>query len=407
MEDNIFDKKIPRLFKKALNTLKEKEDNSKITEEYVSIVNDNIIENEKFLSKAQNIVLSKIMLYLISFCNNKTQTPSENLKKLKEFYEKKFEDNLRKDDIFKEITKDNDKNLENIILTILKYFLKNLNKKQISKNLKKKWEDLKLHLENFEINNTINKALLSYLEQLKKDENNYCKEFLDILISQLNSGNNSQIIKYIYYFINYKIKEGNQIIYMKDLADKERENNEYKIEINPNNTNSKNSIFGTNNEKPPPKNYIIDVFKKWTIEINLNEKKINPEIFFGFENITDKYYEEYNDENEDYNKKFKRYIEFKNKIIKYIQEEKNNIKLKTKILLEITPIKDDNIQIFDDKKFYEFHNIQCISSYEYERKKFEFKDKNILSNGINGKSPGFIYMINELCNDEYIIKENK
>ena len=272
--------------------------------------------------------------------------------------------------------------------------MKNLNKKQISKDLKEKWEGLKLHLENFEINNAINTALLSYLEQLKKDKHNGCKELLDLLISQLNSGNNSQIIKYIYYFINYKIKEGNQIIYMKDLADKERENNEYKIEINPNNTNSKNSIFGTNNEKPPPKNYIIDVFKKWTIEINLNEKKINPEIFFGFENITDKYYEEYNDENEDYNKKFKRYIEFKNKIIKYIQEEKNNIKLKTKIKLEITPKKDDN---------HEFQNIECISSYEHEGKKiFKFKDTNILANGINGKSPGFIFLINELCNDEYI-----
>ena len=117
MDDNILNKKIPRLFKRALNTLSDKEDNSKITEEYISIVNRNIIENEIYLNEAQNVVLSKIMLDLITFCNNKT--PSENLKEWKEFYEKKLESNIEKDNIFEEIKKEKEISLEKIILAIL------------------------------------------------------------------------------------------------------------------------------------------------------------------------------------------------------------------------------------------------------------------------------------------------
>ena len=397
MEDNNLNKKIPRLFKKALNTLNEKEDNSKITEEYISKVNDDIIEIEKNLTEAQNVVLSKIMLNLISFYNNKN--PSENLEKMKEFYEVKLENNIGNDSIFDEIKNESDKSLENIIITILKYFLKNLREKQDANNLKEKWEGLQLHLENFEINDKINSELLSYLGKEAKSEDNYYKELQDILISQLKSGKNSKIIKTIYYFINYKIKEKNQILYMKDLADKERENNQYETEINQNNSNITKII---NTKDKPPKDYLINVFKYWSIEIDLNDEKIDPQIFYGFGEITDKYYKEYINENKEYNKKFKGYIEFKNKVIKHIKEEKKNIKLKTTIKLEITPIKEDEYQIYQDTKFYGFKNIQCISSYEHKGKKFEFKDKNILDNGISGKSPGFIFLINELCNDEYI-----
>ena len=174
MEDNNLNKKIPRLFKKALNTLNEKEDNSKITEEYISKVNDDIIEIEKNLTEAQNVVLSKIMLNLISFYNNKN--PSENLEKMKEFYEVKLENNIGNDSIFDEIKNESDKSLEKIIITILKYFLKNLRDKQDANNLKEKWEGLQLHLENFEINDKINSELLSYLGKEAKSEDNYCKE---------------------------------------------------------------------------------------------------------------------------------------------------------------------------------------------------------------------------------------
>ena len=402
MDDNILNKKIPRLFKRALNTLNDKEDNSKITEEYISIVNRNIIENEIYLNEAQNVVLSKIMLYLIIFCNNKT--PSENLKEWKEFYEKKLESNIEKVNIFEEIKKEKETSLEKIILAILKYFLKNLREKQNAKDLKKKWEDLHLHLENFEINNTINEALFSYLEKLQKNPVNFCKELEELLISELKLGNNSKIIKNIYYFINFKIKEEDQIIYMKDLADKERENNEYIIKINKNNINTNDNKMLGNKEKEikVPEDYLINLFKQWSIEIDLNEENINPLIVFGYGEQTDKYYEDYNDKNKEYNKKFKGYIEFKNKVMKYIEEVKKNIKLKTKITLIITPIKEDKKPINDDKYFYECKEIQCKSSYEHRGQKFECKDTNILENGINGDSPGFIFLINELCNDEYI-----
>ena len=150
-----------------------------------------------------------------------------------------------------------------------------------------------------------------------------------------------------------------------------------------------------------PYDYLLNVFKKWTIIIDLNKDnkdKIIREIKYGLENKADNYYKTYKDENEIDNEKFKKYIEFKNKVLDYINAQIGNIKLKKIIKLEIFPVKNE-LGIYDENDFYNFKNIQCISSFEYEGKEYKYKDNNIFVNGINGKAPGFIFLINTLSED--------
>ena len=152
-----------------------------------------------------------------------------------------------------------------------------------------------------------------------------------------------------------------------------------------------------------PNDYLINVFKKWTIEIDLNENEIIPDIYFGNNNLVDKYYYlENNDIKIIFNKKFNKYKIFLKEVMEYIRKFKNNIKIKTIIRLVIKP-NIDGCWVYNDEDFYEFENIQCISSFEFEGQIYKFIDKNILVNGINGKSPGFIFLINELCNTDYSI----
>ena len=167
--------------------------------------------------------------------------------------------------------------------------------------------------------------------------------------------------------------------------------------------NHTNVIFLTGHA---PNDYLINVFKKWKIIIDLSEINIIPKIYYGMNCLTDKYYETYYDVNEKYNKKFKKYIEFLNTVMEYIKKEINNMKIKAIIKLVIIPVKD-NARIYPDEDFYNFQNIKCLSSFEVEGVKHKFVDNNILVNGLFGKSPGFIFMINELCYDDYLRQDTE
>ena len=167
--------------------------------------------------------------------------------------------------------------------------------------------------------------------------------------------------------------------------------------------NQTNVIFMTGGA---PNDYLINVFKKWKIIIDLNETNIIPKIYYGMNCLIDKYYETYSDVNEKYNKKFKKYIEFLNTVMKYIENEVNNMKIKAIIKLVIIPVKN-NSRIYTDEDFYNFQNIKCLGSFEVEGVKHKFVDNNILVNGFSGKPPGFIFMINELCCDDYLRQDTE
>ena len=393
-------KKIPNLFKRALNTLSDNESNSQITKDYIQNLSEEVLSNLHYMNAIQKAILSKIMQYLIIFYDNNAQYKS--FEDLEQDYIDIFDKNiteLAKDKIFEGTENLEDKNLEDIILIIIKYFLDELKGKQNPKDLKKKWESLGLNLENFEINKVIGEKLKSYLEESTQVK--YRKELDKVLISELNSESYTEILRNIKYFLDFKGEEKCSIVTLKDIADREREE-EY-LEYEEEEDKNKNKLDIAKSMHNVPKNYLTNVFKKWIIEITDLEHPAPPNIKFVDEKnieITDDFYNEYKYVGKDYEKKFKGYIEFKNKIMKYINQEINNIKLKITIRLEITPVKDEK-EIYDDKRYYYFEEIKCRSSYIYKKKKYEYIDNNILVDGISGEKPGFIFLINELCNDDY------
>ena len=114
------------------------------------------------------------------------------------------------------------------------------------------------------------------------------------------------------------------------------------------------------------------------------------------------------DKNKFGEKNYIQYLKFVKEVKKYINEKKNKLKIKPIITLELTPFSekeqnDDSLPLnFPNRQYYkDINNVECESSFNYNGKKFIFKDKNVLIFGIHGKAPGFIFLINELCNDDY------
>ena len=99
-----------------------------------------------------------------------------------------------------------------------------------------------------------------------------------------------------------------------------------------------------------------------------------------------------NDEDKKFYKKFNQFLNFLDEIKEYILESK--IRFNPKITLELTRI---------ELKSGDF-DMKCISSFENKKlgKILKFTDNNILANGINGKNIGFILLIQELSEDEYL-----
>ena len=231
-------KKIPNLFKRALNTLSDNESNSEITKDYIQNISGDVLSNLCGMNVIQKAILSKIMQYLIIFYDNNAQYKS--FEDLEQDYIDIFDENitkLAKDKIFEGKENLEDKNLEDIILIIIKYFLNELKGKQNPKDLKKKWESLGLNLENFEINKVIGKKLKSYLEESTQVK--YRKELDKVLISELNSESYTEILRNIKYFLDFKGEEKCSIVTLKDIADREREEEylEYEEEEDKNKNN--------------------------------------------------------------------------------------------------------------------------------------------------------------------------
>ena len=195
----------------------------------------------------------------------------------------------------------------------------------------------------------------------------------------------------------------------------------------------KNSIQNNNKNSISPK--IIDVDKaekilkktKLTINIFLEENKVKlnyKEILYGdddtkMENIEDlKINGDYDsminvdiDKESTNNKNRKLEIIYKNykrfaNFIKDIEEciKNADIKFNPQITLELKrEFRDINNEINSHNDYKDLYNITCTSTFynQLEEDVMKFKDKNILVYSINGKNPGFIYLIDELTNDDY------
>ena len=103
------------------------------------------------------------------------------------------------------------------------------------------------------------------------------------------------------------------------------------------------------------------------------------------------------------------YIKFNDKVEKFIKDNIKNIKKKGKIvlILKFKSKEQKNQSQLKENKNQNLFVVDCESHFEKndEDKVDEvigrFNDDNVLINGISGKNPGFIFLVNELCNDDY------
>ena len=163
------------------------------------------------------------------------------------------------------------------------------------------------------------------------------------------------------------------------------------------------NFFQINDEKKSIiKSHFKEIFKLFIIEIDLNKNfnYENPKYKFGEnKNVLPHLFDDVIYNKDDYQEKnYKRYLMFIEKIKKYIKKVYNEIKYQGKIILELT--EESNEQTDEDNEDIKY--VKCIYKIG-DNKEIQFRDDNVLIDGFDGKRQGFLFLINELCNDDYDI----
>ena len=275
------------------------------------------------------------------------------------------------------------------------------------------------------------KKLKSFFNKFKTNNNNNEKleEIMNILYPKINIKKKVICLKEEIISNNFNNSNGNinnsisgfSVDYQNALKSfydgKQQEKSRFSSYFNTNDfeDNSSNpSYLSTNNilNNPTPhkKQYIAKkIFDKFQFQLviifhELNE--LEKGIYFQnmicghdkkeivLEDLKDeyKYYENsYNIKEQSMRNNFKKFILFLHEIDDYI----NISKIKINALIDVKLYKDKNIERKnkEDKNLY---NCTCI----YKFKNMAFKDVDILVNGINSKTRGFLFLINELCNPD-------
>ena len=399
---------IPKLFN-LLNKKRNSEEENKINEQITNFESNIYTNNYKQdITLFQYVVLMKIMTIWeirgVKLLGNYSSNFNHYLELLKNEEYEKIKGIKRK--IFSDLEGNED--INNFFSSLIILFLKQKEKDQIEL-VKDLWDEIRLS--NFEINEKIKDDLKECLE---KDD--YCKEYYKELRieNDLFNLDNKYILKEIYDYINYKSPEYIKIELLKDYADQERQYDDYGRTIKINEIEPRFEKFKKNINEKIPDDILKQVFKKLEIKILIDfNKKPNYNYYYGDKNEPmEQLYDEYNyDIKKKDEKNYKEYLNFDIKVKNFINDNINNIQKYGTIKLILTTLKEeqknqnniDKDQI--DKNQIDLYIVNCQSSFESDDSKDNnfgiFIDRNVLINGINGKTPGFIFLVNELCNEDY------
>lgn len=397
---------LPKLFN-LLNKKSNKEEESEIKEKiskFDCFINSN--NYRKVLSLFQNVVLMKIMIFWenqgLKLLGNYKSLFNSYLRELKKYEYEITEENKIK--LFNDF--DGEEDINEFFSSLIILFLKQKEKDEIEL-VKILWDEIRLS--KFEINDEIKNDLKEFFQN-----DDYCKEYYKELYEEndLFNLNNENILEEIFDYINYKSPVYIKIESLKDYADQERQYEDYGRTIKINEKEPSLDKILINKIEKIPDQILKKVFKQLKIEISIYfNKKPNYNFYCGEKppEPMEQLYENYNydiskpDENN-----YKEYLNLIKKIRNFIQDNINNIKKSGTIVLILTTFKEEQkykINLPNEKK--DFYIVYCQSHFESDEKnednKFEtFIENNVLVDGISGKTPGFIFLVNELCNDDYI-----
>ena len=426
--DDIFENKdftCSRLFELYLKFTEERTDESFIQNIIKEICYYYISQSSTF-SPEKKVFLLKIIL---EFSENIVGYPL-NIKgiDLKEEFKKNLSE-FQKGFKYVETENKNEIKLEDIILSLIKYLLKYTVEVSVDKNdekntPQKEWDEIDLHLENFEITETIRNGIIKFLDKNKKIE----KYFNEIKIRNLMSTDSSQILSTIYEYIKFRSIKKSKRLKLKEGGDKERKNDDFgrKQILKDKNFQKSELIKRLNNsDKKNIKKYLKHLKVRIELENILDdnitkyyyfEGKNQIEIEDSYETIVDNDDDNNNDNNDYYVKTYKKYLEFIKKVKNYVKSLNDKITLKIEyIYLELEQINDrQREEVLHEEShrrdlIKDIPEVRC-KSYFYpsvedeeakKETKYEYKDDNVLIYGIYGKLQGIIFMMNELCNEDY------
>lgn len=395
---------------------------------YLKKVSYFYISKKNIINAEQNIFLSKIILSFLIIINR--YQPSNEDNSLKNECEE-YLSTIQKHAGNSELIKIKEFTVEEVVLYFIKDILKYSLNPVINTTPEMKWNKNGLHLENFKITESIKKGLLIFLEN-NKDVEDYFKE---INLKELILSNEIKILNKIYEFIKFKSIIKRKKYRLKDGGDEERLYDDY----------GRNQIMKDDSMNKPDHSKKLDknelrnikksILKGWRIKISL-DNILNSYLFeYYYKDINlyngkpqykrlfldDKY--DMPDDNDKDIKIFKKYLEFKTKAHNYILRYKNYINYKTDIYLDLDIIsKQQRDEVLHEEshrgksnkeinEIKDLPDVTCTSSFEYSKNdeiiKHSYRDDNVLIYGLYGKLQGFIFMINELCNADYIEENNE
>ena len=367
-------------------------------------------EFEKFLSSMEEeghqikkLFLLKVKLTFISKLKENEKDEEKTINEINKI-KNDIENIIKTNKIFSGLENAKDKNLEEIILYLIKDLLNGNIKGRKAIEAKKDWTNLGLNLENFAITNKMKSELYQFI----KESENIKEKF-----KKIDFYKEKPILKQIYecieeYVENENYKENIKILTQKELGDKEREKdddgkNTYLIQ------EPTNEYISDALKKKIPPNLMKKLFEQFEININFNnDEEPSFEYIVGKKEtiILDGLYQDvvYN-KNDLEEKNFVQYLKFIHQVREYVWQIKDEIKFKTKVILKMT-IKNKNQseetlsrESERAEDIYNLYDVNCVSSFKYKDKTFEFLDQNVLVYGMYGKIPGLVFLFNELCND--------
>ena len=357
-----------------------------------------ILSSEEQGDQIKKLFLLKIKLAFISKLEENKEEEEKNINEIKDT----IENIIKSNKILSGLENAKDKNLEDITLYLIKDIIIGKIKEGKPIEAKEVWTNLGLNLENFGINERMKLELYQFIRENEKLKEEFKK--IDFSIEK-------PILKQIYECIessveyekgkeNAKLLNNKEIKTVKIYGDEERERDE-DVKNNHLNQESTNNNLSDELKKKMPPNLMKELFEQFVININFNK---DGEPTFEFKvgkkdpmTVLDGLYEDVAYDKTDLEEKnLIQYLTFWDQVKGYMEQIKDEIKLKTEVILKMT-IKNSkqseetlSRESERAKDICDLFDVNCVSSFEYNKKTFEFLDKNVLVYGIYGKISGLM-----------------
>lgn len=259
------------------------------------------------------------------------------------------------------------------------------------------------------------KLLKEHLEEIKKiayTSNQKVK--IECLIRKFSND---------YYYTKYlnqrEFQKDDNIYLYKDSEENNENIEKEKINYDKENDKEKETLIDTGNNNKIKEDLANQIINKFYIKIYIDKNDEEgaiikkEEFFYGEQKLKiekeslhkEANYDELTQQEKKYENVYKNYKRFL-KVLEEIEECIINSNIPFNPLIELEFTNENNIASESNKgEHRQFNNLTLISKFTNQinnNEVLEFLDRDILVHGLNGKTQGFLYLISELTNEDYV-----